>query len=62
MKDLTGEKLQGEVEKMLVHSEKLESMRTAALKVSRPNAAIDIAKQALDLVKNERGTASAGEY
>ena len=61
-KDLTGEKLQGEVEKMLVHSEKLESMRTAALKVSRPNAAIDIAKQALDLVKNERGTASAGEY
>jgi UDP-N-acetylglucosamine--N-acetylmuramyl-(pentapeptide) pyrophosphoryl-undecaprenol N-acetylglucosamine transferase len=61
-KELTGERLQKEVENILEHSETLVNMKAAALKVSKPHAAIDIAEQALNLVKKDGRTASAGQY
>ena len=50
-KELTGEKLQEEIERLLVKDEVLLDMKTAAIKASKPHAAEDIAEQALDLVK-----------
>ena len=61
-KELTGDKLQEEIEKMLVQDDVLVDMKTAAIKASKPQAAADIATQALKLVKEDRGTVSARQY
>ncbi|MDD4320250.1 MAG: undecaprenyldiphospho-muramoylpentapeptide beta-N-acetylglucosaminyltransferase [Acidaminococcaceae bacterium] len=61
-KELTGDKLQEEIEKMLVQDDVLIDMKAAAMKASKPQAAADIAAQALKLVKEDRGTVSAGQY
>ncbi len=51
-KDLQGDNLLSKLEKMLTQQDVLENMHRAALTVSKPNAAMDIAKGALELVKN----------
>lgn len=61
-KELTSDKLQEEIEKLLVQDDVLTDMKVAAIKASKPEAAVDIAKQALKLVKEDRGTVSAGQY
>ncbi len=61
-KELTGDKLQEEIEKMLVQDDVLIDMKAAAIRASKPQAAADIATQALKLVKEDRGTVSAGQY
>jgi UDP-N-acetylglucosamine--N-acetylmuramyl-(pentapeptide) pyrophosphoryl-undecaprenol N-acetylglucosamine transferase len=50
-KELQGENLLPKLEKMLTEQNVLENMHKAALAVSKPNAAMDIAKGALELVK-----------
>ena len=50
-KEMTGEKILEVVEHLLVHEEELTAMANAAKKLGKPQAAEDIAKQALGLLK-----------
>jgi len=50
-KEMTGEKILEIVEHLLVHEEELTAMAAAAKKLGKPQAAEDIAKQALALLK-----------
>lgn len=50
-KNLSGENLLTKLEKMLNEQDVLQKMHQAAMKVSKPNAAMDIAQGALELVK-----------
>lgn len=50
-KELTGEKLLEEIEKLLIDNEKMQAMKKAARSLGRPEAAMEIAKQALNLIK-----------
>lgn len=49
-KDLTGDRLEEKVERLLLQKETLSSMKAAAQKAGRPGAAQEIAKQALALI------------
>ena len=51
-KDLDGDVLQDKVERLLLHEEELEKMKTASKKAGRPKAAMEIAKQAVALIQN----------
>jgi UDP-N-acetylglucosamine--N-acetylmuramyl-(pentapeptide) pyrophosphoryl-undecaprenol N-acetylglucosamine transferase len=50
-KEMTGEKILEAIENLLVHDEELTAMAEAAKKLGKPQAAEDIAKQALALLK-----------
>lgn len=50
-KDLNGENLQEEIEKLLISDKELQKMKKAAKEMGRPQAAMDIATQALKLLK-----------
>ena len=50
-KEMTGEKILEAIEHLLVHDEELTAMAEAAKKLGKPQAAEDIAKQALALLK-----------
>ncbi len=50
-KELTGERILEMIEHLLLHQEELEHMREEAKNLGRPEAASNIAKQALKLVK-----------
>ena len=50
-KEMTGEKILEAIEHLLVHEEELTAMAEAAKKLGKPQAAEDIAKQALALLK-----------
>lgn len=50
-KDVTGEKLQEIIERLLLHENELNDMKKAARKSGRPNATEEIVKEALKLVK-----------
>ena len=50
-KEMTGEKILEAIEHLLVHEEELTVMAEAAKKLGKPQAAEDIAKQALALLK-----------
>mgnify|MGYP006340292861 FL=1 len=50
-KEMTGEKILEAIENLLVHDEELTAMAEAAKKLGKPQAAEDIAKQALDKQK-----------
>lgn len=50
-KELTGEKLLEEIEKLLIDDANLQAMKKAAKKLGKPDAASEIAQQALSLVK-----------
>lgn len=50
-KELTGEKILEVVEQLLLHENELKSMTEAAKKLGKPEAAANIAKQALALLK-----------
>ena len=50
-KEMTGEKILEAIENLLVHDEELIAMAEAAKKLGKPQAAEDIAKQALALLK-----------
>lgn len=50
-KDMTGEKILEAIEHLLVHEEELTAMAKAAKTLGKPQAAEDIAKQALALLK-----------
>lgn len=50
-KELTGEKVLEEIEKLLINETQLETMKTAAKSLGRPEAAKEIARQALGLVR-----------
>ena len=50
-KEMTGEKILEAIEYLLVHNEELTAMAEAAKKLGKPQAAEDIAKQALALLK-----------
>lgn len=50
-KELTGEKILEVIEELLLHDNELKNMTLAAKKLGKPEAAINIAKQALVLVK-----------
>ena len=54
-RELTGDKLQEKVERLLLHEEELWQMKQAAARAGRPEAAIEIAKQATALI-NKRET------
>ncbi len=51
-RELDGDRLLEKVEKLLLHGNDLETMRQAAQKAGRPDAAMEIAKQAVALVRN----------
>ena len=51
-KELTGEKLLEEIEKLLINDNQLQAMKKAAKSLGRPAAAAEIAQQALNLVRN----------
>lgn len=51
-KELTGEKLLEEIERLLLHQDELKNMQSAAQKLGKPKAAADIAARALALLKN----------
>jgi len=50
-KELTGEKLLEEIEKLLINDNQLQAMKKAAKSLGRPEAAAEIAQQALNLVR-----------
>lgn len=50
-KELTGEKLLEEIEKLLINDNQLQAMKKAAKSLGRPEAAVEIAQQALNLVR-----------
>lgn len=50
-KELTGEKLLEEIEKLLINDNQLQTMKKAAKSLGRPEAAAEIAQQALNLVR-----------
>lgn len=50
-KELTGENLLEEIEKLLISDEALQAMKQAAKSIGRPEAAAEIASQALNLVR-----------
>ena len=54
-RELTGDKLQEKVERLLLHEEELWQMKQAAARAGRPEAAMEIAKQATALI-NKRET------
>lgn len=49
-RELTGDKLQEKVERLLLHDEELRRMKQAATRAGRPEAAMEIAKQATALI------------
>lgn len=50
-KDLTGENLLEEIEKLLISDNGLQAMKKAAKSLGRPDAAAEIAQQALNMVR-----------
>ena len=50
-KDLTGENLLEEIEKLLISDNELQAMKKAAKSLGRPDAAAEIAQQALNMVR-----------
>ena len=49
-RELTGEALHEKVERLLLHDKELRQMKQAAVKAGRPEAAMEIAKQAIALI------------
>ena len=52
-RELTGEKLLEEIERLLLHPEELDEMQSAAKNLGKPAAAADIAARALALLQKE---------
>ena len=50
-KELTGENLLEEIEKLLINDNQLQAMKKAAKSLGKPEAAAEIAQQALNLVR-----------
>lgn len=53
-RELNGDILQEKVERLLQHDEELRQMRLAAGRAGRPEAAVDIAKQAVALINTKK--------